>query len=116
VSGGDSSIIRIVEVESGAVHDVTTPLRVDRAPFFDPDGKYLYFLSTRDFNPIYDALQFDLSFPLAMRPFMVTLRDDVSSPFVAKLRPVVKRKVDDKREEPPTTSPSGPVQIDFDGI
>jgi len=115
-SNPDSSIIRIVEVSSGEVHDVTSPLRVDRAPSFDPEGKYLYFLSTRDFNPIYDALQFDLSFPHAMRPFLVTLRKDVGSPFVPKLRPVVKRKADEKKEEPQSTAPSAPVDIDFDGI
>ncbi|MBV8082587.1 MAG: PDZ domain-containing protein, partial [Candidatus Eremiobacteraeota bacterium] len=61
-------------------------LRFDRAPAWDPDGKYLYFLSTRDFNPVYDALQFDLSFPFAMRPFLVTLRSDIASPFVPKAR------------------------------
>ncbi len=60
-----TSIIRIVKVRSGKVHDVTSPLRVDRSPAWDPDGKYLYFISTRDFNPVYDALQFDLSFPQA---------------------------------------------------
>jgi tricorn protease len=115
-SNADASIIRIVEVATGAVHDVTSPLRVDRAPSFDPEGKYLYFLSTRDFNPIYDALQFDLSFPHAMRPFLVTLRKDVGSPFVPKLRPVVKRKADEKKEEPQSTAPSPPIDIDFDGI
>jgi tricorn protease len=115
-SNADASIIRIVEVSTGEVHDVTTPLRVDRAPSFDPEGKYLYFLSTRDFNPIYDALQFDLSFPHAMRPFLVTLRKDVSSPFVPKLRPIVKRKADEKKEEPQSVAPSAPIVIDFDGI
>ena len=73
---------------SGKVHDVTSPLRVDRSPAWDPDGKYLYFISTRDFNPVYDALQFDLSFPQAIRPFVVTLRADVPSPFVPKPKPV----------------------------
>jgi len=83
---GDQSIIRVVEAASGVVRDVTAPLRFDRAPAWDPDGKYLYFLSTRDFNPVYDALQFDLSFPFAMRPFLVTLRNDTPSPFVPKAR------------------------------
>ena len=115
-ANADASIIRVAEIATGEVHDVTAPLRVDRAPAFDPEGKYLYFLSTRDFNPIYDALQFDLSFPHAMRPFAVTLRKDVGSPFVPKLRPVVRRKADEKKEEPQTTGPLAPVDIDFDGI
>ncbi|MBV8066381.1 MAG: PDZ domain-containing protein, partial [Candidatus Eremiobacteraeota bacterium] len=83
-----TSIIRIVKVRSGKVHDVTTPLRFDKSPAWDPEGKYLYFISTRDFNPVYDALQFDLSFPQASRPFVVTLRKDVASPFVPKPKPI----------------------------
>lgn len=82
----DQAIIRVAEAETGRLHDVTTPLRIDRAPAWDPEGKYLYFLSTRDFNPVYDALQFDLGFPYAVRPFLVTLRADVASPFVPKPR------------------------------
>ncbi|MBV8171310.1 MAG: PDZ domain-containing protein [Candidatus Eremiobacteraeota bacterium] len=83
---GDQSIIRVAEASTGNVRDITAPLRFDRSPAWDPDGKYLYFLSTRDFNPVYDALQFDLSFPFAMRPFLVTLRGDTPSPFVPKAR------------------------------
>ncbi len=83
-----TSIVRVAKVRSGKVHDVTTPLRTDRSPAWDPDGNYLYFISTRDFNPVYDALQFDLSFPQASRPFVVTLRADVPSPFVPKPKPV----------------------------
>ncbi len=110
----DVSIIRIAEVDTGTIHDVTTPLRTDRSPAWDPEGNFLYFISTRDFNPVYDALQFDLSFPQAMRPFLVTLRSDVANPFVPKPAPIHREKEDekekDKGEEPP------PIRIDFDGI
>ncbi|HUY10873.1 MAG TPA: peptidase, partial [Candidatus Dormibacteraeota bacterium] len=77
-----NSIVRVAKVKSGKLHDVTLPLRVDHCPVWDPEGKYLYFISSRDFNPVYDAVQFDLSFPQAQRPFVVTLRRDVPSPFV----------------------------------
>jgi tricorn protease len=111
----ETSIIRIVKVKSGVVHDVTSLLRVDRAPAWDPEGKYLYFISTRDFNPIYDALQFDLSFPMASRPFAVTLRSDVPSPFVPKPAPLHRRKRrDDDEDEEPRKPPH--VDIDFEGI
>jgi tricorn protease len=61
---------------------VTRPVLHDLAPSFDPDGKYLYFLSYREFNPVYDTLQFDLAFPWGMRPYLVTLRADLPNPFV----------------------------------
>ncbi|HEY8314878.1 MAG TPA: PDZ domain-containing protein [Candidatus Baltobacteraceae bacterium] len=123
--GGDNaSIVRVVRVKSGKIHDVTPQLRVDHAPAWDPEGNYLYFISTRDFDPVYDALQFDLSFPQAQRPFVITLRDDVPNPFVPKPKPVHRdhehHHDDDEREsdgegkkkkdKPPV------VDIDFDGI
>jgi tricorn protease len=111
----ETSILRIVKVRSGAVHDVTSLLRVDRAPAWDPEGKYLYFISTRDFNPIYDALQFDLSFPLASRPFVVTLRNDVPSPFVPKPAPLHRDRRDDDDDEKRNRKPPR-IEIDFDGI
>ena len=44
---------------------VTTPEFRDYSPAFDPTGKYLYFLSLRTFDPVYDNVQFELSFPRA---------------------------------------------------
>ncbi len=114
-----ASIIRIAKVRSGKVHDVTSALRVDRSPAWDPEGKYLYFISTRDFHPVYDALQFDLSFPQAERPFVVTLRTDVPSPFVPQPRPVHREHdhVHDKSDEKKNGKvEEARIEIDFGGI
>ena len=110
----ETSIVRIAKVKSGAVHDATSLLRVDRAPAWDPDGNYLYFISTRDFNPIYDALQFDLSFPMASRPFAIALRADVPSPFVPKPAPLHRDKRDDDDDRRDRKPPR--IEIDFNGI
>jgi tricorn protease len=114
----DTAIVRIAKVKSGAVHDVTPLLRVDRGPAWDPEGKYLYFISTRDFNPVYDALQFDLSFPQASRPFLVTLREDIPNPFTPKPAPLHKDKHDAEREEDERRKDGKPqrIEIDFEGI
>ncbi len=115
-----TSIIRVVKVRSGKIHDVTTPLRTDQSPAWDPAGKYLYFISTRDFNPVYDALQFDLSFPQASRPFVATLRSDVPSPFVPKPKPIHHDHERERERERDRSNgkPEKPVdvEIDFDGI
>ena len=79
-----TSVIRLCEVESGTVHDATRPVLHDVGPSFDPDGKYLYFISYRDFNPVYDSMHFDLNFPRGARPFLITLQRDEPSPFVPK--------------------------------
>src|SRR5258705_487374 len=57
----------------------------DFAPVFDPEGAYLYFLSARVFNPVYDKLHFDLGFPKGMRPYVVTLRKEVPTLFLRGL-------------------------------
>jgi tricorn protease len=110
-----TSIIRIAKVRSGKVHDVTPPLRTDQSPVWDPDGRYLYFISTRDFNPVYDALAFDMSFPQASRPFVVTLRSDVGSPFVPPPKPV-HHEHERERTNNKKTRKVADIEIDFDGI
>ncbi|MEZ4713687.1 MAG: S41 family peptidase [Caldilineaceae bacterium] len=70
------------ELRQSSIHTVTRPVLHDTSPAFDPDGRYLYFLSRREFNPVYDALHFDLSFPWGMRPYLLTLRADLPNPFV----------------------------------
>lgn len=81
--------VRVVEASTGKVHDMTDGLRCDYSPCWDPAGKYLYFLSTRDFYPVYDHMSFDLSFVESGRPFLVTLRKDVPSPFVPQPKSVI---------------------------
>ncbi len=66
-----------------ALYTITQPVLHDVRPSFDPDGNYLYFLSYREFNPVYDSLHFDLGFPWGMRPYLVTLRADLLNPFTA---------------------------------
>ncbi|WP_329317789.1 S41 family peptidase [Streptomyces sp. NBC_01262] len=59
-----------------------TPLRFnDSSPAFTSDGKHLAFLSERAFDPVYDEHVFDLSFPNACRPHLITLAATTPSPF-----------------------------------
>ena len=111
-----ASNIRVVKVKSGKIHDITQPLRIDHTPAWDPEGKYLYFISTRDFHPVYDALQFDLSFPQAQRPFVVTLRNDVPSPFVPEPRPIHSHHDHDRDDDDKKNDKVEDISIDFDGI
>jgi tricorn protease len=87
-----TSIIKLAEVDTGATHEVTRPVLRDEEPAWDPDGKYLYFLSARDFDPVYDNLHFDLNFPRGVRPYLLTLQKDLPSPFVPEPRAPGKKK------------------------
>ena len=53
------------------------------SPVFDPDGKYLYFLSDRDFNEVLGNIDFEFANPKTTRVYVVTLRNDEASPFPA---------------------------------
>ncbi len=116
--GENSAVIRIAKCKTGDIHEVTPRMRVDSSPAWDPQGQYLYFISTRDFDPVYDALQFDLSFPQAQRPFLLTLRDDVPNPFAPKPKPVHRehdRDPDPSADGKAARTPPR-ITIDFDGI
>ena len=50
---------------------------------FDPEGKYLYFLSDREYNEVLGNYDFEFANPKTTRPYAVTLRADLPSPFPA---------------------------------
>ncbi len=116
--------LKIVRVADGEVFPVTRPEFRDVAPAFDPEGRFLYFLSYRDFDPVYDNLFFDLNFPRGMRPYLVTLREDVPSPFVPEPRPPHEgtgrkkkgRKTEEEGLESPEPRPVKPVEIDLENL
>ena len=87
--------LKLWKAASGETTLLAQPVLRDVAPAFDPTGKYLYFLSYRTFDPVYDNLQFDLGFPRGMKPYLITLQKDLTSPFIPK------PKLDDeeKKEE-----------------
>jgi tricorn protease len=104
--------IKLFEIARGASTLVTQPEFRDYCPAFDPEGKYLYFLSVRTFDPVYDAVQFELSFPRAARPYLIALQADQRPPFDAPPKglkgddPAAKQ---DKGETPP-------LRVDLPGI
>jgi tricorn protease len=82
--------LRLARVADGQVTDATDGRFVDTEPVFTLDGKYLAFLSMRNFDPIYDAHFFDLTFPYGARPYLLPLDGTAPSPFAPELggRPV----------------------------
>ncbi len=127
--------IRLADAESGETHQITSGDFIDFEPCFDPEGKYLYFLSLRTYDPVYDLVQFGLGFPRGVRPYVVTLRAGETSPFLPAPRPLgakrpeqafgnnpweveseeeagAEKATERKKEKPGAVR----VTIDFDGI
>lgn len=59
----------------------------DESPSWDPDGRFLAFVSYRVFDPVDDTQQFDMGFPRGGRICLLTLREDQPSPLEPVLRP-----------------------------
>jgi tricorn protease len=92
--------IKLCNVETGETHFATEPVLYDTSPAFDPEGKFLYFLGYRTFNPVYDNLQFDLGFPRGVRPYAIMLQRDRISPFIPQPKaPGEKEKEKEKGKE-----------------
>lgn len=86
-NGPSTSSIRIAEPDRKETRQVTPGRYRDIDPVFDPEGRYLYFLSYRRLNPVYDEVFFELSFPKSVKPCAVTLQTDEKSPFFREPRP-----------------------------
>ena len=104
--------IKLANAETRASQLVTQPDFRDSAPAFDPHGRYLYFISVRTFDPVYDNANFDLSFPRAARPYLIALQADGKPPFELPPKGFGANDADDKTKV--TAAP--PVKIDLEGI
>lgn len=69
--------IRLANID-GKVVKVTSGYSIDFSPSFDPDGKYLYFLSKRSMDPVYDQVLLNLSFVKNVKPYLVVLSKSYS--------------------------------------
>ena len=112
-TGARSSAIKLYEVATGKIVSATTGEFRDYCPAFDPEGRYLYFLSVRTFDPVYDSVHFELSFPRATRPYLVALQARGKPPFDPEPRGF--STPEEKKGEAAASKPTA-VKIDIDGI
>jgi tricorn protease len=98
-------------------HRLTSELTEDFNPSFDPAGKYLYFLSHRNFAPVMGFVDQNHVFVDMCQPFMVILADDAQSPFAPKDSAAeIKDDAKDKDDDAEETAEDAPTRIDVDGI
>jgi tricorn protease len=65
-------------------HQVTSAYYDEFNPVFDPDGKYLYFLTNREFTPSYSSFDNTWVYANSSRIAAVPLRKDVASPLAPR--------------------------------
>ncbi|MGA2624808.1 MAG: PDZ domain-containing protein [Bacteroidota bacterium] len=117
--------IYVYSLENGQTIEVTDGWYGSSQPVFSSDGKYLFFESSRDFNPTFSQTEFDQSYQDMSRIYLVTLSKSVDSPFKPKSDEVTvseekskadesKGKKEDEKKEKKETAVE--VKIDADGL
>ncbi len=93
--------IFLYSLEEKKSHRLTSDMTEDWSPSFDPEGRYLYFLSNRTFNPIMCAVDQNHVFLDMARPYIVLLAADAKPPFAPK------DSQEDVKEEKPKEAGAG---------
>lgn len=117
--------IWIWSAEDGKLHRVTGEDFNEREPVWDPQGKYLYYFSGRDYSPQFDAIDFNWALDRNDGLYALALRKDVENPFPPEEDKVTveEEKKDDKaadeksdKKDEKKEAPVKTLRIDFDGL
>jgi tricorn protease len=117
-----TNAIFLHDTQARTITQVTADGFDSREPVFDPEGKYLYLLSSRDVAPTLGRLELSFTVNKMVRPSAITLRAELPSPFAPRsdeVRPAEEREAKDReakgaRQEPPRKAE--PVRIDLAGV
>jgi len=80
--GTETSSIWVSSLD-GKKYRITNPTGKDFMPSFSKDGRYLFFLSIRHFDPVLDEIVFNYDFPASTKPFVAVMKKGVPSPFLS---------------------------------
>ncbi|NBO92217.1 MAG: protease [Planctomycetia bacterium] len=115
--------VLLYSVEQSKSYPATDGRYASTNPCFSGDGKYLFFVSARDFNPVISRTEWNHAYTNMSRLYAVILSKDTPSPFLVKdetekpaapKEPAKKEPV--KKDEKPTPPPTTPVKIDTEGL
>jgi tricorn protease len=114
------STIKLYSLNDKKTYQVTDEWYRSYSPEFSADGKYLYFVSDRDFNPTYSRTEWNHSYSNMSKPYFVILSKNTPNP----LTPVnneVKVQLPDTKEDSSSEKEKNsdavqPMVIDTDNI
>jgi tricorn protease len=124
-SGGD---IFLYHLETDTTHRLTTAHSRDFSPTWDPQGRYLYFVSARSINPIHGDRDYEQVIPRSQVLCALLLNEDVPSPLLPENirtmmtgetnedEPAESESDDEAAEEEADADEITPVRIDLEGI
>jgi tricorn protease len=83
VESGNQAIF-LYDARDGNLQQATSGYFNDLQPTIDPGGKFLYYLSNRNFEPVYSDFDNSWSYPNATHVVAAPLRADVASPLATR--------------------------------
>jgi tricorn protease len=99
------------------VRQVSSELTNDSEPVFDRQGRYLYFLSSRDQDLQFSSIEFNYMVTNSTRVYAAQLNTDQPALFLPRSDEVAQNGGDDEEEEDGNSEEAEVVvRIDFDGI
>ncbi len=124
------NVIMIYDTKTGETKQVTDNWYTASNPVFNKDGKYLFFTSARDFNPVYSWTEWNHAYQDMLGVYFVTLEKSTPSPFKLKNDEVElkagkkeeedhkkdKKKEKDKPQDESKEKEIQNINIDFDDI
>jgi tricorn protease len=122
--------IYLYSVETKKKAAVTDGWYESDSPAFSSDGKYLLFISSRDFNPVFSQVEYNHAYLAMSRIYLLTLAKETKSPFEPKSDEVAVKKeeppakadkpgakaADKKDEKKDAAPPVVTVKVDLDGL
>jgi tricorn protease len=93
--------IYLYDTNKNERQQVTSSYYDDSQPVFDPEGKYLYFLSNRTFNPIYGDTDNSFLYANTTNIVAVSLKSDIPSPLAPRNddEGLKKEEAEEKKED-----------------
>lgn len=84
-----TTAVCLYSLDEGKTYVLSSEFTSDHSPAWDPEGKYLYFISNRTFNPVLDERDFEHIVTATGKVYAAILSADTLSPFAPEeLRPV----------------------------
>lgn len=107
----------VYSLDDERAHQVTSAMTNESEPVFDPQGRYLYFLSSRDHDLQFSSIEFNYMVTNSTRVYAAQLNADQPALFLPKSDEVAQNGDDDEDEDNGESNDAEVVvRIDFDGI
>ncbi|NIP41333.1 MAG: protease [candidate division Zixibacteria bacterium] len=106
--------IFLYSLDDNQVYRITPGITNDYSPVFDPDGKYLYFFSDRNFNAETGGYEFNFVYNAMTGIYAMILSEGERSPFAPESDEVGQESKEDEKDKERDKKRELPSKIDID--